>query len=117
MTALPEEEKPQTGIFTSNYGEAGALNMYGPALGLPTAISAVNTYWLRGYGDPPPQTLIIVGYQRADIEPNFETCTIAGRIPNPYNIDNEESKVPDIFLCRGLRFTWPEIWKQIQHFG
>jgi len=27
-------------------------------IGLPAAISGVNTYWLRGYGDPPPQALI-----------------------------------------------------------
>ena len=58
---LPAEERPQTGILTGNYGEAGAINLYGPAYGLPPAISAINSYWLRGYGDPPPETLLLVG--------------------------------------------------------
>jgi hypothetical protein len=35
--------------------------LYGPAYGLPEAISGINTYWLRGYGDPPPQTVIVLG--------------------------------------------------------
>src|SRR3569833_1094377 len=48
--SIPAEQRASTGIFASNYGEAGALNMYGPPYGLPTAISGTNSYWLRGYG-------------------------------------------------------------------
>jgi hypothetical protein len=114
---VPEEEKPRAGIFTNNYGEAGAINMYGPALGLPRALSGVNSYWLRGYGSPPPQTLIVIGYERAAIEPYFETCEPAGQITNRYNVKNEESKVPDIFVCRNLRQPWEDFWQSIHHFG
>ncbi len=114
---LPAAEKAQAGIFTNNYGEAGALNMYGPALGLPTALSGVNSYWLRGHDSPPLQTLIVVGYLRADIAPYFESCELAGQIPNPYHLDNEESHVPDIFVCRGLRESWEQFWADIRHFG
>jgi 4-amino-4-deoxy-L-arabinose transferase-like glycosyltransferase len=42
--ALPAEEQAVTGILTGNYGEAGAINLYGPAYGLPEAISGVNSY-------------------------------------------------------------------------
>src|SRR5262249_40222888 len=35
--SLPAEERQRTGILTGNYGEGGALNLYGPALGLPHA--------------------------------------------------------------------------------
>lgn len=115
--ALPEGERLQTGIFTNNYGEAGAINMYGPALGLPPALSGVNSYWLRGYGELPPQTLIVLGYHREDIQPYFESCALAGQITNPYNVQNEESKVADIFVCRGMRETWEQFWQHIQHFG
>jgi hypothetical protein len=115
--ALPEQEKAQTGIFTNNYGEAGAINMYGPDLGLPMALSGVNSYWLRGYGENPPQTLIVVGYYREDIGPYFESCTLAGEITNRYGVENEESKVPDIFICRGLRESWEDFWQHIHHFG
>ena len=52
--ALPPEQRAGTAILTANYGEAGAVDLYGGALGLPPAISGINSYWLRGYGDPPP---------------------------------------------------------------
>ena len=42
--------------MTTNYGEA-ELNLYGP-LGLLPVVSRMNTYWYRGYGDPPPLIII-----------------------------------------------------------
>ncbi len=59
--ALPPAERGQTGILATNYGEAGAIDLYGGAYGLPKAISGVNSYWAKGYGNPPPQTLIVSG--------------------------------------------------------
>jgi hypothetical protein len=38
---LPAEEQAQTAILAGNYGEAGAVNLYGPAHGLPEAISGI----------------------------------------------------------------------------
>jgi 4-amino-4-deoxy-L-arabinose transferase-like glycosyltransferase len=116
--ALPAAEKPQAGILAGNYGEAGAINLYGPAYGLPEAISGINSYWLRGYGDPPPQTLIVVGFPRNLAERFFGTCDLAGHVTNRYNVKNEETRDhPDIFVCRGLRQSWPEFWKYFQYFG
>jgi hypothetical protein len=117
-TALPAAEQAQTGILTSNYGEAGAINLYGPAFHLPTALSGMNSYWLRGYGSPPPQTLIVVGLSREEAEGYFTACDLAGQVTNRYGVENEETKFhPDIFLCRGLRQPWPEFWKDFQRFG
>ncbi len=115
--ALPPADQAQLGIFTNNYGEAGAINLYGPELGLPTAISGVNSYWLRGYGNPAPQTLIVIGYRRADIQPYFEACEPAGKNNIPYQVENEESRVADIFVCRRLRESWEVFWQEIHHFG
>ena len=47
-----------TGIFASNYGEAGALNLFGPAHGLPPAICAHQTHSFWGPGDIDRDTLI-----------------------------------------------------------
>jgi hypothetical protein len=117
-TALPAAEKAQTGILAGNYGEAGALNLYGPAYGLPEAISGVNSYWLRGYGDPPPQTLIVVGFSRDQAAQLFARCDLAGHIANRYNVKNEETtEHPDIFICRELRQPWPQLWPRLRRFG
>jgi len=116
--SLPAEENAQAGILAGNYGEAGAINLYGPAYGLPEAISGINSYWLRGYGDPPPQTLVVVGYTHDDTERMFEACDLAGQNTNRYGVKNEEMRDhPDIFVCRRPRLPWPDFWKRIRTFG
>lgn len=115
--SIPAQERQRTAIYCSNYGEAGALDLYGPRFGLPPAISGINSFWARGYGNPPPQTVIVLGTRRRRIEPVFDSITLAGRIPNPQRIANEESEHPDIFICRGLKLPWPEVWKQARSFG
>lgn len=115
---LPPEERARTAIFTANYGEAGAVNLYGPDLGLPEAISGVNSYWYRGYGDPPPETLIVLGYDQAYLLQYFQSCEAAGEITNPYGVRNEETAGnPIIQVCRQPRMPWPDLWKELQHFG
>ena len=117
-STIPPQERARTAIFCGNYGEAGAVDLYGPKYGLPNAISATNSYWLRGYGDPPPETVIILGARRDRLEQGFASVVLAGHTPNPYNIENEETRDhPDIFVCRGLRTTWTDLWQQIRSFG
>jgi 4-amino-4-deoxy-L-arabinose transferase-like glycosyltransferase len=116
--AQPAAERPHVGILTGNYGEAGAIDILGPTYDLPKAISGVNTYWLRGYGDPPPQTVIVLGYARHQVDLLFTTCSLVGHVTNRAGVENEESRDhPDIFVCRGPRKPWPELWKGLRHFG
>jgi hypothetical protein len=115
---LPTEEVSRTGILAANYGEAGAINLYGPRHGLPPAISGVNSFWARRYPQPPPQTLIVLGFSRQFLENNFQSCELAGRITNPWGVLNEETRHhPDIYLCRRLRLSWPDFWKGRRRFG
>jgi hypothetical protein len=116
-SSIPGEERKQTGIIAFNYGEAGAINLYGAAYGLPEVVSPVNTYWLRGYRNS-PQTVIVLGLTKKYVDMLFTSCQLPGNTPNPFHIENEETRDhPDIFLCRGTRDPWPEIWPNIQSFG
>ncbi len=113
-----DHQPSRIAILTGNYGEAGAINLYGSRFGLPTAISGVNSFWERGYGDPPPQTLIVLGFSRAFLEQHFESCEIAGRVQNRFDITNEETRDhPEIFICRRLRGSWPQFWRTLRHYG
>ena len=117
-STIPPSERARTAIFCGNYGEAGAIDLYGPKYGLPQAISATNSYWLRGFGHPPPETVIVLGGHRERLEQRFASVVLAGHTPNPYNIENEETRDhPDIFICRGLRTSWADLWPQIRSFG
>jgi 4-amino-4-deoxy-L-arabinose transferase-like glycosyltransferase len=115
---LPAEERSRVGILATNYGEAGAVDLYGPAYGLPPAISGINSFWLRGYPEPPPATLIVVGLDHSDVNTIFTSCTLAGHTSNRDGVQNEETRDhPDIFVCRGLRASWPAFWQRFHYYG
>lgn len=116
--SVPLEERDRLGILAGNYGEAGAINVYGPAYHLPRAISGIDSFWLWGYGNPPPETVIVLGLDPSYVYTLFETCSLAGANANPYGIQNEESQDhPDILLCRHLRQPWEQFWKDFHYFG
>jgi MFS family permease len=116
--SLPAQDRAHLGILAGNYGEAGAIDLYGPRYGLPPAISGTNSFWLRGYGNPPPETLIVLGLSRHFLENNFASCQLAAHTWNRYGVENEETRDhPDIFVCRGLRQPWPVFWKDFRHYG
>jgi 4-amino-4-deoxy-L-arabinose transferase-like glycosyltransferase len=115
--ALPPAERARTAIYANNYGEAGAINRYGPRYGLPTAISSINSYWARGYGNPPPTTVIVLGDDAEGIRDTPATCTLAGRVRIPHGVENEESGHPDIYVCRDLRMDWAKAWPKMRSFG
>jgi 4-amino-4-deoxy-L-arabinose transferase-like glycosyltransferase len=116
--AVPAAERPHLGILAANYGEAGALNLYGPAYGLPRVVSGVNSFWGEGYPSPPPETLIVVGHGEAFLSRTFASCTLAGKNENALGVRNEETREhPNLYVCRGLLSGWPEFWKGYRHFG
>lgn len=116
--SLPPQDRAHLGILGTNYGEAGAVNLYGPQYGLPRAISGVNSFWYRGYGDPPPQVVIVLGLSRKVAEEKFASCQLAAHTLNRYGVANEETvRHPDIFVCRGPRTNWPEMWRNFQYYG
>lgn len=116
--SLPSQEREHTGLLTGNYGEAGALNLYGPALALPHAMSLTNSFWYRGYDPRLPQTVIVVGFDLDEGNELFESCSVAAKNTNPFGVENEESRDhPDILLCRNLRMPWPIYWERSRRFG
>ena len=116
--SLPAQDQKTLGILAGDDGEVGAVNLYGPAHGLPTAISGMNSNWLRGYGNPPPQTVITLGFKRDTLDAAFASCTLAGHLSNRYGITNEViGEYSDLFVCRELRQSWPEFWQKFHWFG
>lgn len=115
---LTPAERSEGGIFCGNYGEAGAINLYGPAYGLPPAISSINSYWLLGPGNPSPKTLVVVGADREDLEGACGSLQLAGQVTNEAGVRNEETeRHRDIFVCRQLRQPLEVLWPRIRSFG
>ena len=104
--------------MTANYGETGAINLYGPAHGLPEAIGVTNSAWERGFGNPAPKSVILVGFGASFAQRFFTDCRYAGKVSNQYGVANEEStRQPDIIVCNEPRMPWTDLWQQIRNFG
>jgi hypothetical protein len=115
--AVPASEKAKTAILAASSGEIGAIDFYGPAYGLPGVISGFDSYWQYGYGNPPPQTVIVVGFP-SDLLADFQDCKFEASISMPFNIQNEETiNHRAIYVCHNLRQPWPLFWKTFQYFG
>lgn len=116
--ALPAEQRARVGVLVGNYGEQGAIEILGRPYGLPMPISGTNSAWLRGYPEPPPSTLIVVGQGQNYLDRMFRGCRVAGHNGNALGVHNEESEEhPNIYLCGPPKLPWPEFWKEYQAFG
>jgi hypothetical protein len=116
--SLPPEQRDSVGVLAGNYGEAGAVEILGPAYHLPMPISMTNSAWLRGYPAPQPSTLIVLGFSREAADKVFTACRLAGHNGNSEGVKNEESEYhPDIFVCGPPRMAWPEFWRTHQRYG
>ena len=116
--SVPASDCATLGVMAADEGEAGAVNLYGRAYGLPRAISGMNSNWLRGYGDPPPQTVIAVGFKPDELNQIFASCQDAAQLSNPHGVVNDIFRDRDrVYICRNIRFPWPEFWKSFLYYG
>jgi 4-amino-4-deoxy-L-arabinose transferase-like glycosyltransferase len=101
-------------IFTSNYGEAGAIDRFGPTYRLPGAYSGHNGF---GYWGPPPNRagpVVTVGLGPEALARTFTRCRLAARVSNAAGAGNDEQGVA-IDRCSGTRRPWSQIWKGLRH--
>lgn len=115
--SIPEAERPRTVILAGNYGEAGALDLYGKPYNLPRVISGANSLWYRGYGESEPQTVIVVGFESSYASQFFGSCEYTGKVTNSYQVKNEETTHhTGLYVCREPRRPWNDMWQEMQRF-
>ena len=113
---LPASERAHTAILTGSYGEAGAIERLGPALGLPAPVSGQNSYptWRRPADDV--TTVLAVRGSREWLSRFFGSVEQVGTFHSPHDIDNEINGA-GFFLCRGPRAPWAELWPRMQFYS
>jgi hypothetical protein len=112
---LPAEDRAKACIYTLNYGEAGALNFFGPRYHLPQAISGHNTYWLWGPGSCTGQVVITVGFSQEDLTPAFASVTPAAKISCAHCMPEESDLT--VYVCRQPKAPLADLWKRAKHFN
>ncbi len=112
--SLPQDEQAEACILTQNYGEAGAVDLFGPQYHLPQAISGHNTYYLWGPGKCTGAVVISIGYPLDALQPVFESVTQAGTITCKYCMP-AENNLP-VYVCLHLKTSMKAIWPSVKHF-
>jgi 4-amino-4-deoxy-L-arabinose transferase-like glycosyltransferase len=112
---IPAAERARTGIKLENYGEAAALDIYGPAYRLPPVISGHNQYYLWGLRGQHPVNLLVVQNNPDRLEPYCEQTVILGETYSPDAMAYENGKT--IAWCRGLKVDWEKLWPELKNFS
>jgi dolichyl-phosphate-mannose-protein mannosyltransferase len=112
--SLPPADRARAAIFGQNYGQAGAIDLFGPALGLPPAISGHLSYYLWGPRGYSGDVMIVLDDERPTLERLFRSVELAGHVHHPYSMPYQHF---DVFVCRGPRQSLAALWPRIKRFG
>jgi 4-amino-4-deoxy-L-arabinose transferase-like glycosyltransferase len=113
--SLPPQERSKAIIYARNYGEAGAVNLFGRKYELPPAISGHFSYYYWGPGPADTEVVITLGrMSMEDLKKSFENVTLAATITHPYAIFYEND-IP-VYVCRRPRAPIYELWPGTRDF-
>jgi hypothetical protein len=112
--SLPPAERARCGIFGQNYGEAGAIDLFGPRYGLPAALSAHNSYYLWGPRGYTGECLIVLNDSAESLGRLFGEVRQAGTFTCRYCMPYE-TDMP-IQVCRKPKVPLPDFWPRIKKF-
>ncbi|HTN79994.1 MAG TPA: hypothetical protein VMK16_09995, partial [Acidimicrobiales bacterium] len=116
VASLPPDQRASVVLFTANYGEAGAIDRFGPARGLPRAYSGHNSY--SDWGIPPDSAgpVVLTGFSdRRYLDPYWTDCRIAAHVDDGVGVDNDEQGLP-IWVCDAPVRPWADMWDDVTHY-
>jgi len=110
FNALSPEEKQNAAIISTNYGEAGALELYAPRYGLPRVFATHNSYHIWGPPSDSVRTYIAVFVDRRDLAKMFDSI-VEAKTHTCAECTRQQGMIP-IFVARGPHFSitaeWPK---------
>jgi hypothetical protein len=111
--SLPADIRGQTAIFGRSYGEAGAIDLFGPKYGLPAAISGHQSYFLWGPREYTGASMIVIGGSQGDLLRQFASVENVAHVEHPYSMPYNQVAV---FHCRGLKQPLAALWPQVKNW-
>jgi hypothetical protein len=111
---LPPDVRARTAIFAQTYGQAGAIDRFGPKYGLPPAISGHQSYFLWGPRGYTGESMIVMDDRKEDLERLFTSVQNVAQVNHPYSMPYEHF---DVFYCRGLREPLAQLWPRVKKWN
>jgi hypothetical protein len=108
--ALPPADRSNTTVIASFYQLAAAIDVLGPARGLPPASSGHNNYWFWGFHGSWDAPLVVVGYSENRLHQWFKDVTSIGQTRCRYC---GYPGLP-IYLVRGVTMSPALVWTSMQ---
>jgi len=115
VDALPPADRARVCIYAQNYGEAGAIDLFGPALGLPKAISGHNSYWLWGPRGCDGSVVVVIGGGRDGLDRVFASVEPAG-VHHAKDVMPYENDLT-IWVCREPKVPIEQLWPEVRHYN
>jgi len=113
FNSLPPEVRAKTCIFGQNYGQAGAIDLFGPKYGLPRAISGHQSYFLWGPHGCTGESVIVMAGRRESLDPQYASVRVAAHVEHPYSMPYEHF---DVYYCQGLKRPVSEVWPRVKNW-
>jgi hypothetical protein len=112
-TLSPEEQR-KTAIFGNNYGDAGAIDFFGPKYGLPKAIGGHQNYWIWGPRGYTGESLIVLGEgEERNMQTKCASYSIIGDTKDP--LSRPDEWLP-IYHCIGFKGNLQTIWPELKRW-
>ena len=110
---LPADVRAKTAIFGQNYGQAGAIDLFGSKYGLPKAISGHLTYFFWGPRDFTGESVIVMDGKQSELLESFGSVTKVASVSHPYSMPYEHF---DVFYCRDIKWPLKELWPKVKNW-
>ncbi len=111
--ALPPDVRAKTAIAGSNYGEAGAIDYFGPQYGLPPAIAGHQSYYLWGPREYTGESILFLGEDADELSKRCDSVETVGHVFDPLSREDEHF---DILWCRGFNIDLQRDWPRAKHY-
>ncbi len=111
---LPPSQQREAAILTGNYGQASAIDFFGPHYHLPPAISGHNNYYIYGPRGASGQVVLAIGVEPSLLRTEFRSVVRAGTFHDDFLLP-DQSTLP-IYLCTQPITSMADWWPNVRRY-
>ena len=110
---LSPGDRAKADIFANSWGQAAAIDFFGPRYGMPRAVCNHASYWLWGPGHFSGAVTLVLGSDGTGDREHFRSVEPVGVVDSPHSRLDEHFT---IWLCRDLKFDPRDRWAQMRRW-